>query len=109
MSEEERNPAARPLHIGAILEDLMRDPLMQERSRAFEALALWEEVAGREIAKHCRAAAIQSDRGTMIVDVEHAVWMHQLQMQEEALRDLLNERIGRKLIRKIRFRLGPAV
>jgi len=105
---ENRYPGSGPQHIGAVLKELLRQPEWEQKSRAHRALLLWDQVVGDELSRHSEATAFQVEQGTLIVEVEHSVWMHHLQMQEETLRERMNRQLGQTMIQKIRFRLGTS-
>ena len=76
---------------------------------ANKALLHWNSAAGRKVSRHTEAVRV--DRGTLYVEVDNTVWMHQLQMEEAELRDRLNRELkahepGQEPVRQIRFRLG---
>lgn len=105
---DNRDSGHRPEHIGSVLKGLLGQPEWEGPSTAHRALLLWDRVVGEELARHSEAMALQMDQGTLIVEVEHSVWMHHLQMQEETLRERINHQLGRAMVRQIRFRLATS-
>ena len=53
----------------------------------------WADVVGAAIARHARPRRLR--RGVLVVEVEGAEWMHELQYLKQDLRVRLNERLGR--------------
>lgn len=71
-----------------------------KRHRLFE---FWERAVGKEIAAQAQPKVI---RGTVLwVEVTDSVWMQQLHLLKEHLRQVLNDRIGADGISDIRFSL----
>lgn len=101
-----RNPRPAPgeLHIGEILKKVLQEKGMEPSVRAYRAVVFWAELVGDRIAGH--AWAVEVDKGRLIVEVENAVWMHELRMQERHLRARLNAGLGEEVVTQIRFRLG---
>ena len=59
----------------------------------------WADVVGTAIARHARPRRLR--RGVLVIEVEGAEWMHELQYLKQDLRVRLNERLGRAAIREI--------
>lgn len=102
-------PEDGPQHIGTILTEIFRETGLEERVRENRALFHWEEAAGEDLCRHARAAYVE--KGTLWVEVNNSVRMHNLQMQEDDLRERLNGAIRRSgsaagPIDRIRFRLA---
>src|SRR5262249_11900238 len=52
----------------------------------------WADVVGAPIARHARPRRLR--RGVLVVEVDGAEWMHELQYLKQELRGRLNERLG---------------
>jgi predicted nucleic acid-binding Zn ribbon protein len=59
----------------------------------------WEGVAGPTLARHARPKRLQ--RGVLLVAVDSAAWMQELQFLKHDLRDRLNARLGRVVVREV--------
>jgi predicted nucleic acid-binding Zn ribbon protein len=66
----------------------------------------WADVVGAPIARHARPRRLR--RGVLVVEVDGAEWMHELQYLKQELRGRLNERLGRAAIREIFLVLAGA-
>jgi len=66
----------------------------------------WADVVGATIARHARPRRLR--RGVLVVEVEGAEWMHELQYLKQELRGRLNDRLGRTAIREIFLVLAGA-
>jgi len=107
--KRDNQASSRSKHIRQILETVLEETGLKERMRDNEALLHWSRAVGEKASRHTEAAHVE--RGTLFVDVDNTVWMHQLQMQESELRTRLNQELeahtpGDSSIKQIRFRLG---
>lgn len=66
-----------------------------------QAVVLWAEVAGPQIAAATRAMYVRD--GILFVTAKSSTWAHELILRKAALLDGLNRRLGRGVISDIRF------
>jgi predicted nucleic acid-binding Zn ribbon protein len=92
-----------PRRLSGVLEDLLRGLGLEERMAAWRAVALWPEVVGGEAAR--RTEAVSCSGGTLFVQVSSNAWMHQLSFLRQDIRNRLNHRLGREVVREIVFTL----
>ena len=59
----------------------------------------WSDVVGPTIARHARPRRLR--RGVLLVEVDGAEWMHELQYLKGDLRTRLNARLGRAAVRDL--------
>ena len=64
---------------------------------------VWDEVAGETIARNAQPLWVKN--GRLRVKVSDPIWLQELSFMEETMRNKLNERLGRKAVEKIEFRL----
>lgn len=64
---------------------------------------VWDDVAGEAVARNARPLWVRNAR--LRVKVSDPIWLQELSFLEETLRNRLNERLGRKAVEKIEFRL----
>ena len=64
-----------------------------------ELWAHWDAVVGPTIAAHARPHRLQ--RGVLTISVDAPEWMQELQFQKQDLRDRLNARAGRTVVRDL--------
>ena len=75
----------------------------ERRHDAARVLAqAWTEIAGPDVAANTRP--VQLKRGRLVVSTSSSAWAHALQDLGEGLKERLNERVGRTVVRKIAFR-----
>jgi hypothetical protein len=65
---------------------------------------LWDEVVGPAISKNARPLWIKN--GKLKVTVSDPIWLQELKFVEKDMRKKLNEKLGRKAVNKIDFRVG---
>lgn len=65
----------------------------------------WEAVVGPTIAQHARPLRLR--RGTLVIAVDGAGWMQELQFLKHDLRARLNARLGRPAVREVFLVVEP--
>jgi len=89
----------RPTRLGDVLRAAL-DRLPIARQLDDYALWLhWDAIAGPAVAAHARPERMQ--RGVLVVRVDGAEWMQELQFLKHELRERLNARLGRAAVRDI--------
>lgn len=79
---------------------------MGEALKEYDAVKLWPEAAGPEIAKRCVALGIKS--GILYICVPTHVWSTELSALKKTLMRKLNERLGRDVVKDIKCQVGRA-
>ena len=64
----------------------------------------WRSVVGETIAEQTLPVAFE--RGTLFIWVRHSAWMQQLWYFQDAIKDKVNEHLGRDWVRGIKFTLS---
>jgi hypothetical protein len=67
----------------------------------------WTEVIGKEIADRSRPVGF--DAGTLLIWVEHSVYIQQLNFVTKELMEKVNKYVGRAWVKRIRFTLDRKV
>ena len=65
------------------------------------AVFLWEGVVGQTISNVTKAEKV--DKGVLTVKTQSPTWRQELHMQKKEIIDKINNKIGSKTIREIRF------
>tara|TARA_Y100001970_G_scaffold188149_1_gene228866 strand:- start:3847 stop:4122 length:276 start_codon:yes stop_codon:yes gene_type:complete len=65
------------------------------------AISLWNIVVGKVVSEVAKAEKVES--GILIIKVDSSVWRQELHMQKKELVNKINNKIGTKVIRDIRF------
>lgn len=66
-------------------------------------LVAWREDLGR-LAKHAQIGSLRE--GKLVIEVDSPVYMQELATKRKSIMDRINERMGKKAIVEIRFKLG---
>jgi len=64
---------------------------------------IWDEVVGEAIGSNARPVHIR--QGLLTVGVMEPIWLQELKYQGDIIREKINDRLGRKAVRTIRFKL----
>ncbi|MEO8066603.1 MAG: DUF721 domain-containing protein [Flavobacteriales bacterium] len=81
--------------LGAMVQDLGLRPKMDE----LDTISAWDHVAGGMIAKHTRSIRLR--HGQLRIKVDSAPLKQELSYQKDGLIKLLNERLGRIVVKEI--------
>lgn len=81
-----------------------KNPDAQKKLRQYGLFAIWDEVVGDRVAKHAQPQRMIDT--TLVVRVDHATWMQELQMLKPDLLRKIHAHVGPKLIRDIRLEIG---
>ena len=65
------------------------------------ALLIWDEVVGENIAENTSPEKVE--HGTLLVTVKNSSWRQELVFKKKEIIDKLNNKIGKKTIKDIRF------
>lgn len=87
--------------LGDVLRRTIEQNNMTERLLESQAEALWPRIVGAGIAE--RTGKAKMDRGLMTVCVRSATLRHDLMMSRSSLIRLLNESLGKEVVKDIRF------
>jgi predicted nucleic acid-binding Zn ribbon protein len=90
--------------VGDFLPGVLKSLGLSQGIAAQRAVAIWEEVVGELIARNTRALGMKGD--VLWVLVKSPPWMQELKLLKEVLITRLNERLGEKVVKDIRLRLG---
>lgn len=66
-----------------------------------KALNIWDEIVGDKVAKNAQPDRVE--HGVIIVKVSSPTWRQELHFQKKEIIEKLNNKIGKKVIRDIRF------
>ena len=88
--------------LGSLIRQLVHRLGMDGRLSESEAVLVWPEVVGAEIA--VRAAAVSIEAGLLTVRVSDAAWRNELSYLKPDLIRKLNTRLGKTVVSDIKFR-----
>lgn len=104
MNRQRRPPMRKAATTGALLSQFLQQSGLAVKLHAYEALLVWDEVVGRQIAVHAQPTKIRD--GILEVRVDQAAWMQQLQLMKPKILIRLNERLGGEVLKDIFWRQG---
>jgi len=87
-----------------IIATILRDsdlPFNLDDGRIFK---VWDEVVGSAIARNAQPSWIK--KGRLRVRVSDPIWLQELEFAGETIKEKLNEKLGRRAVERIEFRLG---
>ena len=93
------------VQIGNIIEGVLKNFRSEPDYVLPKIWDLWNEVAGETIASNARPAAFKGK--LLIVHVNSATWIHQLQFLKNDLMAKLNQALGQAQVQEIKFKIGP--
>jgi predicted nucleic acid-binding Zn ribbon protein len=65
---------------------------------------VWDDAVGPGIAEHAKPSRLRE--GCLRVDVSDPIWLQELEFVGDKIIEKLNDKLGRKAVKKIEFRLG---
>ena len=69
-----------------------------------EIWEIWDEVVGQAIAEQAQPSNITQKK--LWVRVAEPIWLQELEFVADTIKEKLNDKLGRKAIEKVIFRLG---
>lgn len=91
-----------PELLGDILRQTLQEQGMTERLYETRAIALWPSIVGEDIASQSSRPSVSD--GVMTVYVRNASLRHELNMSRSVLAGMINETLGRRVIKELYFR-----
>lgn len=91
-------------HVSEVLAEIFRRGGMKRAVKRAEAVLLWPQVVGSEVARFTAARTLQD--GILYVEVSDSETSMHLTMQRQRFLDVYRGRFGVKEVREIRFRTG---
>ncbi len=86
--------------VGEVIEEILEQKRLFPRT----LYGAWEDIVGKEVARHSQPRRLT--RNVLHVIVSDPVWKHHLEMNKAVIIDKLGELAGKQAILDIRFRLG---
>jgi len=102
--EDQRKKSAEPIHIGNILNNLLRSFHEKANGDLVLVWRYWDETVGETIAQNARPSAFKGR--LLYVEVTSSPWIHQLQFLKKDIIGRLNQVVGKQVINDIKFKIG---
>ena len=93
--------------VGTLLKQLLGEKGLGERLSRYQAWLIWDKLVGEQIANRARPLRIR--QGVLEVQVDHPVWMQQLQMLKPKILEKLNQQIPNAGITDIYLRKAKSI
>ena len=91
----------RTFTISKLIQSFIKNSPYRKKLEEASAINAWPEVVGDLIKNKAKATAIKD--GLLYVKVDHAVWRQELYMQKLTIIQKLNNALGKKIVKDIRF------
>lgn len=98
---------SQPTKLREILERSLQRLDLSGKITEYGVWPIWNETVGPTIARNAQPERIR--QGTLFVKVTSSTWMQQLQYMKEMIREKLNQRLEREVVKNIFFVLGNPV
>ena len=89
-------------NLGKAIRSFLRNQGFETRVKEADVIRLWDEVVGKMIAEKAKPSGLK--KGVLIISVEDSSWRNELIYMKKELMDNLNQRVGKKIVKKIIFR-----
>lgn len=90
-----------PESVGDVLRNLLEETSLQNRMDELKAADLWKAVTGEAIASLTSRPNVKN--GIMTIGVPNASLRNELHMNRTRLKEIINQNIGKEIIKEIRF------
>lgn len=95
-----------PQPISDILPQVLSRMGLAQKVKEAEIVRDWAVIVGKAIAMHCQPVGL--NKGYLTVNVDSSPWLNELQrFSKNLILQKLQARLGERVIRDIRFRIGP--
>lgn len=91
MSSKDRAPMKQAERVGTLLKQVLGKRGFEDRLSRYQAWLIWDKLVGEQIAR--RARPLRFRQGVLEVQVDHPVWMQQLQMLKPKILEKLNQQL----------------
>ncbi|MDZ7266209.1 MAG: DUF721 domain-containing protein [candidate division KSB1 bacterium] len=85
--------------LGDVLQELLHQYGLVQRVKEYQAVNLWPEVVGEQVAKVASVREVRD--GCLYVEVTNSVWRNELYYMKPEIIARINRRIGQNLIHDI--------
>jgi predicted nucleic acid-binding Zn ribbon protein len=103
--KKKRDPMKESVHIGAILQDVIKTFRTTADEAVLQVWDLWAHIVGEDVAENAQPAAVKGK--ILLVHVTSSAWIHHLQFHKRDMIDSINQAFGKQLIEEIKFKIGP--
>lgn len=91
MSRKGRTPMRQAARVGSVLKQVLGNNNLDDQLSRYQAWVIWDKLVGEQIAH--RARPLRFRQGILEVQVDHPVWMQQLQMLKPKILEKLQQQL----------------
>ncbi len=91
MKPPPRPPMKKAEQVGALLKQVLGNQGLGDQLSRYQAWLVWDQLVGEQIAR--RARPLRLRQNVLEVQVDHPVWMQQLQMLKPKILEKINQQI----------------
>jgi len=106
MKTPDRPPMKNAASVATLLKEIFRHRGYDSKIEEHRAFVLWDKIVGEQIATRTRPVRIRD--GVMHVQVDHTVWMQQLQLLKPKILEKLRRAVPGTEIRDLFFRVSAS-
>ncbi len=88
-------------HISSILSEVLKENGIEKILKYQLIKREWQNIVGEELSKICHIHKIKDD--AIVIKLENPSWRTELMLQRNYIINKINDRIGEKLIKSLRF------
>lgn len=92
------------IHIGEVIDNVLHQYRPINDQALMQVWQVWEEAVGSTIAQNAKPAVFKGD--LLLVNVSSSTWLHQIRFMEQEMIAKINEAIGTRRLRSIKFKIG---
>ena len=89
------------ISIGDAVKEFLQSQGFTEKIEQADVIRMWPEIVGEQVASMTEAKRIS--KGLLTVKVADSAWRNELVYMRETLRRKINSRIGKDLVKDIKF------
>jgi len=101
-----RPPLKKAEKVGALLKQVLGSQGLSDQLSRYQAWLIWDQIVGEQIAR--RARPLRLRQSVLEVQVDHPVWMQQLQMLKPKILEKINQQLPNAGITDIYLRKSNA-
>jgi len=91
MKRSDRPPMKKAEQVGSLLKQVLGEQGLSDRLSGYQAWLIWDKLVGEQIASRARPLRIR--QGVLEIQVDHPVWMQQLQMLKPKILEKLHQQV----------------
>ena len=88
-----------PQEIGKVISKILKTNSIEKGIKQRQAVAIWEQVVGKEIA--AQAKAIKAENSNLLIKVASPVWRSEILLMKTKILQELNKSLGQEAIKDI--------